>query len=55
VPEDDLASGFEACKAALPDLGYVVIREEAGIALWQRVRDPQPLSGVPARCGGVGG
>jgi uncharacterized membrane protein len=52
VPSEDQEAGFEECSAALPQLGYVVIRQEDGISLWHRVRDPQPQSGVPDRCGG---
>ena len=52
VPAEDRNAGFDDCKAALPALGYEVIRAEDGITLWQRTRDPQPLDGVPERCGG---
>jgi hypothetical protein len=53
VPAEDRNAGFDECKEALPALGYEVIRAEDGITLWQRTRDPQPLGGVPERCGGL--
>jgi hypothetical protein len=53
VPAEDRNAGFDECKAALPVLGYEVIRAEDGITLWHRTRDPQPLDGVPERCGGA--
>lgn len=53
LPQEDRNAGYEQCRDALPDLGYTVIREEDGITLWQRTRNPEPIFGLPDRCGGV--
>jgi hypothetical protein len=53
VPQEDRNAGFARCVEALPSLGYVIVREEDGIQLWRRLRDPSPLVGVPDPCGGL--
>lgn len=51
-PKEDLDAGFDACLNALPRLGFDRIREDSGIALWHKVREPELVPEVPSSCSG---
>jgi len=50
IPKEDLDAGYDACQKALPLLGFDMIREDGGIALWRKVRQPASVSAVPSYC-----
>lgn len=51
-PQEDLEAGYDACRAALPRLGFDLVREEDGIQLWRRARPAEAVPGVPPFCSG---
>lgn len=51
-PIEDLAAGYDACRAALPQLGFDLVRESDGLALWRRARAAEYVPGVPVWCSG---
>lgn len=51
-PQEDLEAGYDACRAALPRLGFDLAREEDGIQLWRRARPAGSVGDVPAACSG---
>ncbi len=52
IPRDDLDAGYEACRAALPWLGFELVREEDGITLWRRAREAERVREVEVWCSG---
>jgi uncharacterized membrane protein len=51
-PQEDLEAGYDACRAALPRLGFDLVREEDGIQLWRKVRPAESIPHVPPACSG---
>lgn len=51
-PQEDLEAGYDICRAALPRLGFDLVREEDGIQLWRKVRPASAVPGVPLACSG---
>jgi hypothetical protein len=52
LPYHDAEAGYDECLAALPLLGFDKSREEDGITLWVRQREPEPVPWVPEPCSG---
>ncbi|HET7737306.1 MAG TPA: hypothetical protein VFK32_01915, partial [Tepidiformaceae bacterium] len=52
IPVDDLRDGYDDCKAALPRLGFDLVREEDGLQLWRKVREAESVPEVPRWCSG---
>jgi hypothetical protein len=51
-PQEDLESGYDLCRAALPRLGFDLVREDDGIQLWRKARPAEAVPGVPSFCSG---
>lgn len=51
-PIDDLEAGYDVCLAALPRLGFGLVREEDGVELWRREAESERVDDVPAWCSG---
>lgn len=52
IPGDDLDDGYDACLAALPRLGFDVVRSEDGITLWEKLRPSELVPEAPVECSG---
>ncbi len=51
-PTDDLAAGYDVCLAALPRLGFRILRQEGGIELWRKELPAEAVPEVPVHCSG---
>ena len=51
-PQEDLESGYDLCRDALPLLGFDLVREDDGIQLWRKARPAEAVPGVPPFCSG---
>ncbi len=49
---EDIAGGYEACRAALPRLGFDQVRADDGISLWRKARAAASVPDVPLSCSG---
>jgi uncharacterized membrane protein len=52
IPVEDVAGGYDVCRAALPRLGFDEVRSEDGISLWRKVRAAVSVPDVPLSCSG---
>jgi len=52
IPAEDLAAGYYRCWAALPRLGFDLVRARDGISLWRRTRPSEAVPDVPVSCSG---
>ncbi len=52
IPGNSLAAGYEACLAALPRLGFRLVREEDGIQLWHKEFPAEAVREAPSHCTG---
>ena len=52
IPAEDVAGGYDVCRAALPRLGFDDVRSEDGISLWRKVRPAESAPNVPLSCSG---
>jgi uncharacterized membrane protein len=52
IPAEDIAGGYDVCRAALPRLGFDEIRAEDGISLWRKTRPAESVPEVPLSCSG---
>ncbi|MEO6198170.1 MAG: DUF2079 domain-containing protein [Dehalococcoidia bacterium] len=52
IPDDAFTAGYEDCHAALPRLGFDLVKTEDGISMWRKVRPAEPVPEAPLECSG---